>query len=36
MDVLKLDFGEDDEAMLEGVEWPFEIIFCIMAFEISD
>jgi hypothetical protein len=31
MDVLKNDFGEDDEAMFQGVERPFELIFCMLG-----
>jgi hypothetical protein len=35
LDVLKNDFGEVDEAMLEGVR-PNEFIFCILSIEKSD
>jgi hypothetical protein len=33
---LKNDFGEIDEAMFQGVEGPYEIIFCILSIEESD
>jgi hypothetical protein len=33
LNVLKNDFGEVDEAMFEGVERPFELIFCILGIE---
>jgi hypothetical protein len=36
MNVLKNDFGEDDEAMFQGVERPFKIIFCILGIEKRD
>jgi hypothetical protein len=28
LDFLKIDFGEVDEAMLQGVDGPCELIFC--------
>jgi hypothetical protein len=31
LDVLKNDFGEVDEAMIQGVERPYELIFCILS-----
>jgi hypothetical protein len=33
---LKNDFGEDDEAMFQGFERPYEFIFCIVGIEKSD
>jgi hypothetical protein len=33
LNVLKNDFGEVDEAMFEGIEGPFEPIFCILGIE---
>jgi hypothetical protein len=36
MDVLKNDFGEVEEAMIQGVERPYENIFCILGIEKSD
>jgi hypothetical protein len=33
MNVLKNDIGEFDEAMFQGVESQFEIIFCILGME---
>jgi hypothetical protein len=36
LDVLINDFAELDEAMFEGVERPYEIIFCILSIEESD
>jgi hypothetical protein len=30
-DVLKNDFDVVDEPMFQGVEWPYEIIFCILG-----
>jgi hypothetical protein len=35
-EVLKNDFGEVDEAMVQGVECPRGIIFCILGIEKSD
>jgi hypothetical protein len=35
LDVLKIDFGEIEEAMLQGVERPCEPIFCILRIEKS-
>jgi hypothetical protein len=35
-DVLKNDIGEVDKAMIQGVERPSEIIFCILGIEKSD
>jgi hypothetical protein len=32
---LKNDFGEVDEAMFQGVERPYELIFCILSIEKS-
>jgi hypothetical protein len=34
--VLKNDFGKVDEAVFEGVERPYEFIFCILSIEKSD
>jgi hypothetical protein len=34
--VLKYNFGEDDEAMFQGVERPCELIFCILGIKKSD
>jgi hypothetical protein len=36
LDVLKNDFGEEDEAMFQGVERLCELIFCILGMEKSD
>jgi hypothetical protein len=33
---LKKKFGEFDKAMIQGVERPSEIIFCILGIEKSD
>jgi hypothetical protein len=33
LDVLKNDFGEVDETMFQGVESPYELLFCIMSIE---
>jgi hypothetical protein len=33
---LKNDFGEVDETMIEGVERPYDNIFCFQSFETSD
>jgi hypothetical protein len=33
LDVLKNDFGEVDEAMFQGVERPYEHMFCIQGIE---
>jgi hypothetical protein len=35
LDVLKIDFGEVNEASLKGFERPFEDIFCILSIENS-
>jgi hypothetical protein len=35
LDVLKNDFGEVDEEMIQGVERPCEIILCVLEIEIS-
>jgi hypothetical protein len=34
--VLINDFAEVDEAMFQGVERPYKLIFCILSFEKSD
>jgi hypothetical protein len=34
--VLKIDFGEVEEAMFRGVKRPYEIILCILSIENSD
>jgi hypothetical protein len=34
--LLKNDLGEVDEAMFEGVERRYELIFCILSIEKSD
>jgi hypothetical protein len=36
LDFLANDFGEFDEAMFQGVERPYELIFCILSIEKSD
>jgi hypothetical protein len=36
LDVLKNDFGEVDEAMFQGVERSYELVFCILSIEKSD
>jgi hypothetical protein len=36
LDVLKNDFGEVDEAKFQGVERPYDLIFCILGIEKSD
>jgi hypothetical protein len=36
MNVLKCDFGEVVEAMFQGVERPYEQIFCMLSIEKSD
>jgi hypothetical protein len=33
---IKNDFGEVDEAMFQGVEGPFALIFCILGIENND
>jgi hypothetical protein len=35
LNVLKNDFGEVDEPMIQGVQKPFENIFCILGIEKS-
>jgi hypothetical protein len=35
LDVLKNGFGEVDEAIYQGVESPYELIFCILCIEKS-
>jgi hypothetical protein len=34
--VLKIDFGEFDEAMYRGVKMSYEIILCILSIEKSE
>jgi hypothetical protein len=36
LDVLKNDFREVDEAMIQGVERPRELILCFLGIEKSD
>jgi hypothetical protein len=36
LDLLKNDFGEVDEAMFQGVERQYILIFCILSIEKSD
>jgi hypothetical protein len=33
LDVLKNDFGEGDEAIFQGLERQYELIFCVLGFE---
>jgi hypothetical protein len=33
LDVLKLDFGDVDEAMIQSVEWPCKIIFYLLVIQ---
>jgi hypothetical protein len=36
LDVLKNDFGEDDEALFQAVELSRELIFCFVGIEKND
>jgi hypothetical protein len=36
LEVLKNDFDEVHEVMFQGVERPYELIFCILGFEKNE